>query len=196
MSKRLYHHGNLKEELVIKALALVEKSGDVHFTLRDLAKACGVSVTAVYRHFPSKDDLLVDIAFGGFSKLKDVLEQPRFNSKSLTGLADIGRAYVDFAIENEGLFRIMFDRALTGLPEFRRAKPRRDEAFMVLVNVMMGGSHISFKDGCRNPEILSQWSLVHGLSTLWLDRNLDLTKSDFIKLLSKIFLKDVPESEL
>ena len=51
MSKRGYHHGNLRQALVDAALHLIEEMGPTGFTLSEAAKAAGVTPAAVYRHF-------------------------------------------------------------------------------------------------------------------------------------------------
>ena len=51
MTKRGYHHGNLRQALVEAALALIEEKGPQGFTLSEAAKAADVTPAAVYRHF-------------------------------------------------------------------------------------------------------------------------------------------------
>ena len=50
-----YHHGNLKEELILSACAICEADGHDHMSLRSIAKEARVSQTAPYRHFKTKN---------------------------------------------------------------------------------------------------------------------------------------------
>jgi AcrR family transcriptional regulator len=50
--ERGYHHGNLREELVRAALALIAEKGPAGFTFAEAARWAGVSPAAPYRHFP------------------------------------------------------------------------------------------------------------------------------------------------
>ncbi|NBS67250.1 MAG: TetR/AcrR family transcriptional regulator, partial [Betaproteobacteria bacterium] len=53
-----YHHGNLREALLEAGLELLRKDGAESLGLRELARQAGVSRTAPYRHFESKEALI------------------------------------------------------------------------------------------------------------------------------------------
>ena len=57
-----YHHGNLKEALLQAARARLAETAEADLSLRDLAARVGVSVNATYRHFASKDAMLMELA--------------------------------------------------------------------------------------------------------------------------------------
>ena len=53
-------HNALTRELILKsAVGLLEQGGTTDLTIPEVAKASGVSVRTIYRHFPTRDDLLV-----------------------------------------------------------------------------------------------------------------------------------------
>src|SRR5579862_3022113 len=55
--------GSLTRELLVReSLRLLDKDGVPGFSLPKLGRALGADPTAVYRHFPSKDDLVLAIA--------------------------------------------------------------------------------------------------------------------------------------
>lgn len=55
--------GSLTPELIVKeSLALLDEKGLDGFSLPKLGRVLGADPTAVYRHFPSKDDLVLAIA--------------------------------------------------------------------------------------------------------------------------------------
>ena len=47
-SKKSYHHGNLREELIEKGIELINEEGEEKLSLRKVAKMCGVSNAAPY----------------------------------------------------------------------------------------------------------------------------------------------------
>ena len=55
-----YHHGNLRDTLVTATIAQLAQQHDATLSLRELARTVGVSIAAVYRHFPSKEALLAE----------------------------------------------------------------------------------------------------------------------------------------
>jgi AcrR family transcriptional regulator len=73
MSKRGYHHGNLKQALVDAALRLIEEKGPTGFTLSEAAKNAGVTPAAVYRHFEGREDLIAECARQGHEIFADLM---------------------------------------------------------------------------------------------------------------------------
>ena len=46
-TKKSYHHGNLREELIEKGIELINEAGEEKLSLRKVAKMCGVSPTTI-----------------------------------------------------------------------------------------------------------------------------------------------------
>jgi AcrR family transcriptional regulator len=188
--KQMYHHGALKQGLVGAASLLIKKNGHVGFNLRDLAKVCQVSAPAVYRHFSSKNSLMVAIAESGFkrilSKLK--IELPVKNEVSAEErLVRLGEIYVQFAVRNEGEFRVMFSRELCQIPEYKLIEPFATEAFVFLKELISDvlPKHISETE--RQNRVMKSWALVHGLACLRIDGNVDdLSKEQFSKMVRSV----------
>ena len=63
-----YHHGNLRNALIIAAAELIERDNTLDFSIAEAAERVGVSAAAPYRHFADKENLLAavrDLAFVG-----------------------------------------------------------------------------------------------------------------------------------
>src|SRR4051812_15147708 len=60
-----FHHPDLREALVRAAVQTVEREGHGALVLRALAARVGVSQPSLYRHFSSKEALLVEVARRG-----------------------------------------------------------------------------------------------------------------------------------
>ena len=111
MSKRGYHHGNLRQALVDAALQLIEARGPTGFTLSEAAKQAGVPPAAVYRHFEGREDLIAEAALQGYEIFGDLMEyayQSRQPS-ALQALEATGRAYLAFARKYPGHYIAMFE---------------------------------------------------------------------------------------
>ena len=68
MAKRqTYHHGDLRQALLTAAVELLKTKDAKSLSLREVARAAGVSHTAPYRHFEDKAALLAAIAQEGHS---------------------------------------------------------------------------------------------------------------------------------
>ena len=53
-----YHHGDLRNALIIAAAELIERDGTLEFSMAEAAARAGVSAAAPYRHFCDKEELL------------------------------------------------------------------------------------------------------------------------------------------
>ena len=109
MAARAYHHGDLRTALIDAGLGAIELRGSDDLSLRELARAVGVSATAVYRHFPHKKALMAALAEVGLERLAE--SQRRASVAAGGGEAGFkatGAAYVRFALANPGLFRLIF----------------------------------------------------------------------------------------
>lgn len=109
--RRGYHHGNLKEALVLAAKQLILEKGPHGFTLVEAAKIAGVSPGAPYRHFKDQNSLLAEVAFRGFELFIQRLDDAWSNGQPdwKTAFLNMGRAYIEFAYEEQAFYRAMFE---------------------------------------------------------------------------------------
>src|SRR3984957_15129787 len=108
-STRPYRHGNLPAALQAAARQILNENGLHAVGLRETARRVGVSATAAYRHFTSKEDLLASLAAEGFRELAAAMESA---TRGATPLVRAGFVYIEFPSQNRGLFRLMFGPVL------------------------------------------------------------------------------------
>jgi AcrR family transcriptional regulator len=175
--KREYHHGDLRNALLEAALATLETHGWHELSLRDVARQAGVSHTAPYRHFASKEALLAALAEVGYGELADAMEAavrdaPGDPSAQLRGT---GRAYVSLALRRPALFRLMFSGAICTIPAGGTFSQVAGRSFSLLVRTISDGQAAGvLRPGPPEQAALAAWSLVHGLGVLLLERQLDV----------------------
>src|ERR1700739_2920778 len=104
-------------QLLSAAERLFAERGFLAVRLDDIGAAAGVSGPAIYRHFPNKESLLVELLVGISARLlagaRDVTERNDVATAALDGLIDF---HLDFAFGEPDLIRIQ-DRDLAHLPE-------------------------------------------------------------------------------
>ena len=170
-----YHHGDLRRALLESALVILECEGEAGLGLRDLARAVGVSAAAPYRHFDSRAALLEALAVTGFQRFTTAMEAAAAaNPPDM--LSAMGKTYVLFALNNKGLFRLMFS------PQVRRdnrpgLRMAADAAFQTLRHVSGG----DVKTG--RVAALAAWARVHGLAVLLLDGQIAIQAGEDIEAL-------------
>ncbi|MGA9873494.1 MAG: TetR/AcrR family transcriptional regulator [Rhodococcus sp. (in: high G+C Gram-positive bacteria)] len=114
-----------RSELLEAAARLFADRGFAGVRLEDLGAAVGVSGPAVYRHFPNKEavliELLVDISQYLLAGGRRVASDDREPAEVLESLVEF---HLDFAIESPALIKIQ-DRDLQSLPESAHRRVRR-----------------------------------------------------------------------
>ena len=162
-STRPYRHGNLPAALLAAARQILDEDGMHAVGLRETARRVGVSATAAYRHFTSKEDLLASLAAEGFRELAAAMQS---GTKGTTPLTRAGLAYVDFANRNRGLFRLMFGPVLA-----ERLKYPTLQAATAGVEAMLLRGVADLNQGPidDNHAAMAAWGLVHGLAHLIVD---------------------------
>ena len=170
VNARPYHHGDLGRALVDAALAVVRESGVASMAMRDLTRHLGVSASAAYRHFPSRDHLVAAVAQRAREDLAVAMLEARGavvasgpkSGRAIRRFRAIGRAYVEFAVREPRLFEAAFARCAA-----RPDRPDDPDAWGVLV----AGIEEMAATGAIPPDHradapLIAWSGVHGLATI------------------------------
>ena len=117
-----YHHGSLDQALVEAGVEAVRDVGISKLSLRDLARNIGVSSSATYRHFPSREYFEMRVS----QRCREALAQAMNDAsaqivgsntkrRSVERFEAIGRAYVNFAVSNPTLFEAAFSRNEVGI---------------------------------------------------------------------------------
>ncbi|MEH6792535.1 TetR/AcrR family transcriptional regulator [Rhodococcus sp. ARC_M5] len=114
-----------RQQLLDAAASLFAERGFTSVRLEDLGAAVGISGPAVYRHFPNKEAVLVELMVGISEYLldggRDVIGSRDVDADTVQALVDF---HLDFAFETPAFIRIQ-DRDLQSLPEGARRKVRR-----------------------------------------------------------------------
>ena len=166
-SARPYHHGDLRRALLSAATELAERGGSDGVALREAARRIGVSPSAAYRHFPSRDGLLAHVG----SQAREALAQ-----RMLAATADIrgssgrsararfratGRAYIEFALDEPGLFEVAFRRCPPAL--YVPDDPSPDAVLSEAHDALDGAGLLAVR---RAAAEVPAWVAVHGAAIL------------------------------
>lgn len=114
---RRYHHGDLRNALVTAAIALAREGGPEALVLREVARRTGVSAAAAYHHFASHEDLVQAVKAQSLDLLAErmraaIADQeasaPDPAAAARRQVRTLGAAYLQFAAEEPGLYRVTF----------------------------------------------------------------------------------------
>lgn len=133
-----------RSALLAAAERLIAERGFLAVRLEDIGAAAGVSGPAIYRHFPGKEALLVELLVGVSTRLLDggqaVVDAAASPAGALAGLIEF---HLDFALGEPDLIRIQ-DRDLANLPapaqrQVRRAQRRYVETWVAALRALHRG---------------------------------------------------------
>ncbi|MGY1992381.1 MULTISPECIES: TetR/AcrR family transcriptional regulator [Mycolicibacterium] len=127
VTRRSKAKSDRRSQLIAAAERLIAERGYLAVRLEDICSAVGISGPAIYRHFPNKEALLVELLVGistrllaGAQRVTTATEDP---AESLNGLVDF---HLDFVFGEPDLIRIQ-DRDLAHLPDAARRQVRRSQ---------------------------------------------------------------------
>ncbi|MGR3433788.1 MAG: TetR/AcrR family transcriptional regulator [Shimia sp.] len=174
LAKRQYHHGDLRAGLVEATRRIVDAQGAEHVSMSAACRAAGVSTAAPYKHFKNKEELLEAVTFEAMERQRAALlelmaETP---AEGLHRIEALGHFYVDRAIEEPHMFKLMFGH--TEAHGGSEALTCKGAEIFEIVRSEVGrvlDQHAEAPEVWRRALML--WSFVHGLSFLMIDGKMD-----------------------
>lgn len=172
---------DVRARVLAGAVKLIEARGLDAFSMREVARAAGVSHQAPYHYFEDREAILAAIALEGFAILSRRLENAAVHAEGTAAqrLAELGRTYVHFACDHPALFRVMFRPDCVHPQRFPELERMGERAFQVLPAAVQACIREGLPD---EPSAIALvvlcWSTCHGLACLLLDGPLALKLPD------------------
>ena len=198
-----YHHGDLRAALIKAADDIIAEGGIEAFSLRAAAQRAGVSPGAPAHHFGSAKGLLTEVALLAFERLGRYIEEVGDSDDVAAYVRALSLAFVTFALDHPGHFRLMFRNDLVN-----RNDPRYPEISMkpgmrlgLAVAAYRGKSDVNLNRFEDAADILCGMSMLHGLAHLVLEEKAahffqNATSRDFVKQeLPKVLERLYPSKE-
>lgn len=163
---KAYHHGDLRNALLKAAMDLLKESGQDAVTTRACAKSVGCAPSAVFRHFADRRALATALATEGYALLGSRMKAAVDAAPRTARMRAIGEAYIDFAIQEPHLFRLMFQGDLIDL----------NDPDLLAASEPLLSDTARASGAAQNEEgdlAILAWAIVHGLASLAIDSQLD-----------------------
>jgi AcrR family transcriptional regulator len=166
-ARRAQQRQNLRQAILDAAGELILERGYEGFSLRQVAERIGYSATTIYLHFENKDALVaavIDEGFGRFLHALQAVDTP----DPLGRIADLGRAYVQFGLENRVYYQLMFmQRADLLNLRSRERQAERAATFEVLLDAVRSALEAgALRPGDPLTYSRALWAAVHGVVAL------------------------------
>lgn len=169
-----YHHGDLRNALIIAAAELIEENGSLDFAMIDAARRAGVSSAAPYRHFRDRDALLESVAILGFLGLTTASMEAVAGTRrgSADAIVALGKSYISYITQRAAFHDLMFgDVGLRAMDS--DSAELKTSGFYVLVDAVQAYCEAEQVSGENPTELATKlWAMVHGLSMLSLNKKI------------------------
>jgi AcrR family transcriptional regulator len=157
---------DLRQRILDTARALLDEQGAAALSLREVARRAGVTHQAPYHHFADRESILSELVAQGFDELARRLARAHAaGGDALATMVASGTAYVVFALDHPGVFRVMFRADLCDPARFAHVVDAGERAHVELRHL------VRLVHGGPDDESLAMlhWAQVHGLASLLLD---------------------------
>lgn len=170
-----YHHGDLRAALIAETERMVVANALDHVTLNELARRLGVSRSAPYRHFKTKNALLCEVAVRAFERMRDMSRAIRLDPELSPGeqLRALARAYFQIALDTPDVYRLMYREGLVGEEESPALAAVREEDFAELAMILEAAQTQGLiAPGDIETQALFCWAPFHGMASFVIDQHL------------------------
>jgi len=200
VSNKNYHHGDLKEALISSARKILTEQGADALSLRAIASDVGVSHMAPYAHFKNKKVLFQSIAAGGFRELSDkMLLDSQDLSKAQDLILAYGATYVEFALDNPQLYRLMLGQVENTGRRNQSVSNQTDLGISLMSPVVSSELEVSSTRPFRllhdafarankqdndiqvKAQAVGAWAMVHGMAALIIEGHFTIPDTMSVK---------------
>jgi len=158
----------LRREILAAAgdLLAVASAGQA-VTLRSIARRTGVAAPSIYRHFADRDAVLAALVEETFSELATVAQAAVQSAPDAAAAVRAAcAAYVTFATEHPGRYRVLFERGPANIAAGAPAYPAGLAAFDVLVTALQGAVDAGLSTSTDpRADSIALFACLHGVVT-------------------------------
>ncbi len=169
-----------KEKIIETAADIVRQQGESGLNARNIARALNCSTQPIFSNFPSMNDLKNEVVAFAEQVYKRYITAVILTQKYPEYKA-YGMAYIFFAKEEKGLFKLLYMRERSG-EDINDNTPFINEVYSVLQK------NTGYNIDKAKLLHLEMWTFVHGLAVLAATDYLNLDEEMCSKMLSDVFL--------
>ncbi len=188
MQKEHYHHGDLKKEMILKGIQLLNEEKYEDFSLRKIAARCGVSHSAPYKHFKNKEELILAIILEVSDSFKKALEEAvqKYPGEAENQIIELGKCYVRFMVENPDYMRFIFINPSHKSINIVPVPDSETDPYQIFKKSALGYLEwLEVNPQDQAVDILTMWSLVHGYSMLLVNGNIAIPEN-YLEVIDKM----------
>jgi AcrR family transcriptional regulator len=163
--------------VVAAATHLFATEGYEAVTMRALASRLGVSPMTAYRYFEDKEDLFAAVKTEAFRRFADRQAASIREVEPRQRVKRLGRAYVQFALDEPDAYRIMFELRGQTKRTYPELEAEQERAFSYLRTAVEDAVEAGVIEGDALTLAHLAWAQVHGIASLYLAGKLNKGRS-------------------
>lgn len=172
-----------REEIVKAALEIARTQGIEAVTARELGRALGSSARPIFTVFQNMDEVLNEVRKGAREIYRQYVERGLSETPAFRG---VGLAYIQFAIEEEKLFRLLFMSEQRPVDNIEEILLLIEDSYDAILRSVEEYYHLKREDAKWLYEHL--WIYSHGIATLCATGMYDFTPEEIERQLTEIFI--------
>jgi AcrR family transcriptional regulator len=137
---RQRYRAQMRDEIKVIALHQLEESGPGGISVNAIARELGVSGPALYRYFPSRDDLLTQLTIDAYDELADAIRRAVTKARrrgARRRFEALARAFRTWAVDQPDRYRLMYGPPLPGYDSHAERLIAAGQASMnILVDIL------------------------------------------------------------
>jgi AcrR family transcriptional regulator len=173
VQRREREREQIRQMIMDAAMSLFVNEGFEKVTIRNIAEAIEYTPGAIYSYFKDKDEIFYALHLEAFGKLFEVLRDAALKGNPMERLHNIGKAYMQFGLDNPQQYDLMFISTITGkqiaekMTMMEQGWHQGQKAFEVLVStIQLAIDEGYMPKGNAKAAGTMFWSLVHGIVSL------------------------------
>ncbi len=168
-----------KEEIILKAIEIVECQGMEFLTARSLGNSLGSSARPIFTTFDNMDDVIK-----GVNQYANNLYQSyvKVGLQEEIAFRGVGIAYITFAKEHPNLFKLLFMKQIETLPSTNNVLGLIEDSYDEVLNSIT--EHYRVSKEFAKELYLDMWIFSHGIATLIVNKMCNLTEGEILDRLN------------
>lgn len=182
------HKEDLKKDILSAAKELFTEKGFEATSIRAIAEKIEYSPATIYLYYKDKDEIVHALHAEGFKLLVSHFQVLNHISNPFERLKGMGRAYIQFALQNPDIYKLLFvmEEPLKHVAKCAEDWDEGDQAFDILVKTVAECQKAGYFKGVDTNHVSFMiWSAMHGLCTLRTSGHMEhvaLAKADTLDL--------------
>lgn len=172
-----------KEQITEAAFRILRENGLEGLTARALGAQLGSSACPIFTAFENMEEVQQSAIAAAKALYKEYVEKGLSETPAFKG---VGMQYIQFAVNEPKLFRLLFMTEQTTVPDFDRVLPLIDQSYTEILTSITENYGVTNTAAQRLYSHL--WIYTHGIASLCATKMCRFTEAELGGLLTEVFV--------